>query len=327
MTAMGQAFELTRNGILGMVFAMTVVSSVPSYAQDGITLQRNYYLDDGSTAPCASLDGRLSVPDSIKGKVENLRASLSRFSIGKIVIDDIDRSQTALCFAPGAFRNATSGQMNNAEYKHRDDLFILSGTDVGEFAHEWKHKHDGVDYDSFEMDPRSAALSLRFSEAGAYAYEVMARHDAGLNGVSVQALPEGGMVAKMEEVYQSSLARGDNQEQAWRKTFDSYFSFNHKHDVTGIIMGAYRQALDYPEITGKTGFASRSVGSGYLKALAVPPGWDQWVFDRTGGGDVLFNPLYVELDVRGMAQYVTLKSDIEMLRAPAPFYAFPSPAN
>ncbi len=294
---MGQKIDQIRTGLLCTVFALTTSCSL--YTPTGAAQEapsnpvHNYYLDDGRTADCVLIDGRGADSRGVSKAIGEMRSTLTRFPLGLAAVADLDSSRTAICYTEGAMRDQRAGVEHDAEYKHRNNLILFSGNDPGHLMHEWKHKYDGIDFDSFEMTPYHAVLTLRFAEAGAYAFEAMARHEARLNGARLPAPATGSMMDELVNIYDNTLTRGGTQEQAWRNAFDATFRYNLKDIQTSNVLSAYDQAIGIPEIRNREGFGQKTVSQNFLMQVALPPGWDAGVFARTGGDLILGDSRYV----------------------------------
>lgn len=306
---MGRTLDQVRTGLLCTVFAVTSACSFfppSSTAQqtDGANAVHNHYLDDGRTADCVLIDGRGADSRAVSRSIAQMRSTLTRFPLGLAAVADLDSSGTAICYTDGGLRDPVNGVAHDAEYKHRSNLILFSGNDPGHLLHEWKHKLDGIDFDSFEMTPYHAVLTLRFAEAGAYAFEAMARHEARVNGAGLPVPAAGSMMDELVNIYDNTLTRGGTQEQAWRNAFDATFRYNLKDIQTSNVLNAYGQAIAIPEIRNRDGFGQKTVSQNFLMQVALPPGWDSGVFARTGGDLIL-----------GDARYVTYQpQDAERLR-------------
>lgn len=310
---MGTRLNQIRTGLLGTAFALVSACSfpLPVEAQQPPDNYRNYYLDDGGQAECVAIDGRGAQTKRGADAAQATRSTLMRFPLGLAAVTYLDTSGTSLCFTNGGFSSAQTGNVHEAEYKHRQNLILYSGNDAGHLMHEWKHKYDGVDFDSFEMTPYSAVMTLRFAEAGAYAFEAMARSEARENGVTLPRPARGSMMERLVNIYDSTLSGGGGKEQAWRNAFDATFDYTLKDVQAGTVISAYEQALDFPEIRARQGFARRTVTQDYLKGVALPPGWDTGVFDRTGGGQVFGDARYITYREDHRAQMENLQGRLE----------------
>lgn len=312
---MGHTLDQVRTGLLCTVFALTTSCSL--YTPTGAAQEspsnsvHNYYLDDGRTADCVLIDGRGADSRRVSRAIGEMRSTLTRFPLGLAAVTDMDSSRTAICYTDGGMRDTVNGVTHDAEYKHRSNLILFSGNDPGHLMHEWKHKHDGIDFDSFEMTPYHAVLTLRFAEAGAYAFEAMARHDARVSGASLPAPAAGSMMNELVNIYDNTLTRGGTQEQAWRNTFDATFRYNLKDIQTNNVLSAYQQAIALPEIRNREGFAQKTVSQNFLMQVALPPGWDVGVFERTGGNLVLGDVRYVTYQVQDAERLRGIQAELD----------------
>lgn len=346
----GEALKMTghnhswQNAIIKTVFVIcTAACSLPSqHAEEAKadpsqstavqpayilpTAVQNFYLDGRASERCSTIDGQGTTSSSVTETVEEIRTTLGRFPLGHAAVLDLRRSGTILCFESSGIPDIATGAQRNAEY--RRDLNMLRSTDSDPWRviHEWKHKWDDIDFNSFHYSPRSAILALRFAEAGAYSFEVMSRQEARSYGVAVSPYPSGSPLDQVERAYVETLSRGGTKEQAWRSAFETTFNNGMLSGYTETVLSAYERAVNYAPLRQSPNFARTSVSDEGLITYALPPGWTLESFRRTGSTAVSSDFHYSGNTLNQEERLQTLERALEN-KAPQRQTAPPIPHN
>ncbi|MCB1839623.1 MAG: hypothetical protein KDI61_05105 [Alphaproteobacteria bacterium] len=341
---MAEAHPYWRTVLLSSVFAvgMTACAFTHSYAQEppsppvGTVQQdsyrlpaavQNFYLDGSAAQHCATVDGRGTTSTDVQRDARILRTTLNLFPMGHAAVIDLEQSGTVLCFENQTFSDASGTVVRNAEFRREMNMFRLTRPDVGQIMHEWKHKHDDIDFNSFEYTPRSAIMLLRVAEGGAYAYEVMARYEARRQGIFVPNYPEHSFLAKIENAFHDTLRNGGTIEEAWRSAFDASFNSSVADSYTDNVLAAYEQASNLPGYRLRDGFASVNVTDDVLMRVALPPGWGTETFTRTGSSTLLTNAFYNGTQLRQQVRLERLETELGSSHLEHPADSHPSPLH
>ena len=308
-----------RNIILSMVFAVGAVVAGSSYSQESSethaqdipetnahqstepvkVVQRsdlpsgvvNFYRPNDAYDYCTFIDGSTNSSEDVLDKADSLRTTLERFPIGQSVVRDLDSSKTTLCFEDGPIPGS-NGLSRDAEYRFDQDMMRFGILDAGDAVHEWKHKHDSIDFNTFHYTPETASLLLRFTECGAFAYEVMADNEAAKYGVQLSPVDESSIKMQMDERFKRALADGESEEQAWRDSFEECYDHGLMNVFSGSVISAYEQAINISRYRRDPEFGSKDVSEEFLMQVALPPGWDISVFEETGDANIYGNINY-----------------------------------
>ncbi len=299
--------------------AVQTVYSLPAAVQ-------NFYMDGQAAQRCATIDGQGTTSPIVADSVREISTTLNRFPLGHAAVLDLKKSGTVLCFESGPIADNVQGVVRHAEYLRERNMFRVTDADPWQVMHEWKHKKDDINFNNFFYTPRSAVLMLRFSEAGAYTFEAMARHEAQTYGVSVPPYPAGSHINQVERAYAATLGRGGTKEQAWRAAFDTTFNIGMLSGYTDHVLGAYQQAVTFAPISQNPNFAKTVVSDEALIKVALPPGWGVEAFRRTGNSEVTKDLTYVGNNLSQEEQLQNLERTLEKKPEPAPA-VLPSPVN
>ncbi len=283
-----------------MMFAVGTSLSGPVYAQDvpnpsdtshNVELPAgvvHFYRPNNAYQYCTFIDGSTESSGDVLAKADSLRTTLERFPIGQTIVRDLDGSETVLCFEDGPIPG-NNGFSRDAEYRYDQDMMRFGILDAGDAVHEWKHKHDSINFNTFHYTPEAASLLLRFTECGAFAYEVMADNEAAAYGVQLSPEDESDIKTRMDNEFKRALANGEGIEQAWRNAFDSCFEHGLMSVFSGSVISAYEQAIEIDRFRRDPEFGSQGVSEEFLIQVALPPGWDASVFDQTGTTNIYGN--------------------------------------
>ncbi len=277
---------------------------------------QNFYLDGQAAQRCSTIDGEGTTSSTVARTVKEISTTLSRFPLGHAAVLDLQKSGTILCFESSSIPDMAPGVERHAEYRRDLNMLRLTDADPWRVIHEWKHKNDDINFNNFFYTPRSAILVLRFAEAGAYTYEVMARNEARSYGVQVGPYPAG-QLEQLERVYTEALTRGGTKEQAWRAAFETSFNNGMLGSYTENVLGAYEQAISYTPISQNPNFARTTVSNDGLITIALPPGWGLEAFRRTGTADVSRDIRYVGNTLSQEERLQSLERGLEKKAPPA----------
>ena len=299
-----------RNTLLSCIFAFSATAASESYAldqgQNDINPDETAALSQQSPSGgekseyCTYIDGGGEIPDRISKKLTIIQTKLNRFPSGQTIYDDMEESDTILCFDDEKIKGQNIDKTRKAEYQREKNLMrlVTSETDVSDIVHEWKHKYDDIDFNSFKYNPHSATMLLRFAECGAYTFEAKTQYETKKYGVNINSADnDNNFEKRVSGVYEKTIKAGGSQEQAWRNGFDECFSIVMKDDIyTDIVLTAYEKALNNSYIRSNPNFAKTGITEEFLIHVALPPGWSVEAFSQTGESDILSNAKYAGYD-------------------------------
>lgn len=329
-----------RQGIFGAVLvgAFALSSAAEAFSADSETKPeipqpiKNYYVGDFAATACAFIDGKGTKSQDLKVRMQGLRGFMAQYSLGRMILKDLKKERIPLCFEDKISTAEGVGEQE-AVYQPKENfirfLKAKNATDESlamNLAHEWDHKNDRIEFEKFTYHPRDAGILYRFSECGAFAFQVMAMYEAKEVGIAKNDFFQAGsLVDKVYRAYENGMkTAGHGQEKAWRGALDTCFEASFKYDNTDMMTSAYRLAMDYP-ISRKADFATQRITSNMLDEVVCPAGWDEGVLRRTGNGSVLSSPLYVDVRPDQAESLNKLEQDIGLHKGRLAEVSVPQP--
>lgn len=278
---------------------------------------------------CTYIDGSGTSSSLIRGRIGEIRSVLERFDLGRHIVADMKNNKVPVCFDQ-SLHDPNGGGQSFAQYHLKGDVIKVSMSagvspvqNAVNISHEWDHRNDGIDFDRFQMNPRSAVQLYRFSECGAFAFQNMVMHEAQQAGFSLNGLfTPNSLVGMMYSSYAQTLERSGNREQAWRAGFDTCFKAdNFQSGLTDSMINAFQSAVRYAPIAKQPSFATQGINNNVVEGVVRPFGMAAGILGRTGSENILSEAYYTGITAMQNARLNGLEQQIRDVKSsplPAP---------